>query len=159
MGTFISAELTPELVPLLQQERFITLSSINREKGIPHVSAMSWVYAIDEKQIRFAVSASSRTAQNVSNEGQMVIMNVICAGSCYSIIGFAKVTNTSVHDIPIPLSIIDLQVEEVWDSMFKGSRISAEPQFEKIYDKEAAEKLDEQVMRTLKEERPRGTSA
>ena len=52
--------------------------------------------------------------------------------------------------MPIKLSCIDIDVEEVREAMFYGSRITVAPEFEKTYDKRAADKLDGQVFAALK---------
>jgi len=52
--------------------------------------------------------------------------------------------------VPFKLSCFDIHVEQVRDAMFYGSRLSVAPEYEKTYDKRAAEKLDNQVFAAMK---------
>lgn len=141
--------LTPELISLLQSERLVSLATIDHETNGPNVSAISWVFAMNEKEIRFAVDHKSRIVENIRHNEQ-VVLHIIGAGSCYSISGKASVNQERMEDVPLKLSRISIQVTDVRDVMFYGSRISVEPKYEKTYDEEAAAKLDRQVLSALK---------
>lgn len=145
MANQVEPELTKELLPLLQEERYIALSTIDHETGGPNVNAISWVYAKDEKHIRFAVDNRSRIVENIKANGLVTIL-LIGGGSTYSITGNAKVTQEKMEDVPLKLALVEINVKELRDVMFYGARIVNEPKFEKTYDKEAADKLDRQVM-------------
>lgn len=149
MAETISAHITDELFSQLQKERFVTISTIDLETGAPNVSAISWVFAPDPSHVRFAVDNRSRIVENLSKNNSVVI-NVIGAGSCYSIAGEAHVAVKKLEGVPIKLARVDIAVKEVRDVMFYGARISVEPKYEKTYDAEAAAKLDKQVMDALK---------
>ena len=145
MANQVEPALTKELLPLLQEERYIALSTIDHETGAPNVNAISWVYAKDEKHVRFAVDNRSRIVENIKENGLVTIL-LIGGGSTYSIAGYAKVTEEKMDNVPLKLALVEITVKEVRDVMFYGSRIVNEPKFEKTYDKEAADKLDRQVM-------------
>jgi flavin reductase (DIM6/NTAB) family NADH-FMN oxidoreductase RutF len=149
MAETIATQLSDELLPLLQKERFVTLSTIDMDNGAPNVSAISWVFAPDATVVRFAVDNRSRIVQNISKKNT-VVLNIIGAGSCYSVAGEATVAVEKLDGVPLKLARIDIQVKEVRNVMFYGARISVEPEYEKTYDLEAATKLDKQVMDALK---------
>jgi flavin reductase (DIM6/NTAB) family NADH-FMN oxidoreductase RutF len=149
MAETVSIQLTEELLPLLQKERFVTLSTIDVETGAPNVSAISWTYAPDATIIRFAVDNRSRIVENI-NKNRAVVLNLIGAGSCFSISGEASVAVEKLEGVPLKLARIDINIKEVRNVMFYGARISVEPEYEKTYDLEAATKLDKQVMDALK---------
>ena len=44
------------------------------------------------------------------------------------------------------LALIKLNIKEVRDVMFYGSKITIQPEYDKTYDLEAASRLDRQVM-------------
>ncbi|SDY77745.1 Pyridoxamine 5'-phosphate oxidase [Evansella caseinilytica] len=151
MANQVEDRLTEELLPLLKQEHFVTLSTIDYEHGGPNVNAISWLYAVDEKAIRFSVDNRSRIIENIKKQSRAAL-TLIGAGSTYSISGRALILEEQMKDVPLKLALVELTVEEVRDVMFYGSRITAEPKYEKTYDREAAEKLDNQVMTAIKRE-------
>lgn len=145
MANQVETQLTKDLLPLLQEERYISLSTVDHETGGPNVNSISWVYARDEKHIRFAVDNRSRIVENIKANSHVAVL-MFGAGSTFSITGNAKVLEEDMADVPLKLALVEIKITEVRDVMFYGSRIINEPKFEKTYDKEAAEKLDKQVM-------------
>jgi hypothetical protein len=145
----IEVVLTDDLFQLLQKELFVTIATVDHETGGPNVSAISWVFAPTKEAIRFAVDNRSRIVQNIKANSQ-VVLNIIGNESTYSISGLAAVKVEKLEEVPLKLALIEIQIKEVRDVMFYGSKISIAPQYEKTYDKEAAEKLDNQVMNAMK---------
>ena len=149
MANRVENELTEELLPLLQEERYVTVATVDYETGGPHVNAISWVYALDSKRVRFAVDNRARVVENIRKEPR-VTLTMIGGGSTYAITGKSEIIEENMEDVPLKLALIEVGVEQVRDVMFYGSRVTAEPKFEKTYDKEAADKLDEQVAAGMK---------
>lgn len=149
MAETVAHSLSEELMPLLQKERFVMLSTIDHETGAPAVSAISWVFAPNPSTVRFAVDNRSRIVANVKGNSD-VVLSLIGAGSVYSITGEAKVAVEKMEGVPLKLAMVEVAIKAVRDVMFYGSRISTEPAYEKTYDAQAAAKLDNQVMTALK---------
>lgn len=149
MANQVEVLLTDELFEFLQKERFVTIATVDHETSGPNVSAISWVFAPTKEAVRFAVDNRSRIIENIKGNSQ-VVLNVIGNESTYSISGTASVKVEKLEDVPLKLALVEIQIKEVRDVMFYGSKISVEPQYEKTYDKEAAEKLDNQVMTAMK---------
>jgi len=149
MAETVSRSLSEELFALLQQERFITLGTIDHESGAPSLSSLSWTYAPNVESIRFAVDNRSRILTNIAKEPQ-VVLHLIGAGSSFAINGKAVLKTERLEEVPLKLAMVEITIETIRDIMFYGSRISVEPQYEKTYDKNAATKLDNQVMTALK---------
>lgn len=149
MANQVEPKLIQPLVDELQKERFVTLATIDYESGGPNVSAISWVLAKDEDTIYFAVDNRSRILQNI-NQNSKVVINVIANESTYSIQGDASIKEERLQDVPLKLALVEVKINEVRDVMFYGSKIVAEPQYDKTYDKNAAAKLDKQVMDAMK---------
>jgi hypothetical protein len=149
MANQVEPKLTGALYSELQKERFVTLATIDYETGGPNVSAISWVCAKDENTIRFAVDNRSRIIQNVLNN-HLAVINIIANESTYSITGTASVKEERLKDVPLKLALVEININEVRDVMFYGSKIVTEPQYDKTYDKDAAAKLDKQVMEAIK---------
>lgn len=137
------------LFSILQKETFVILNSLDAETGTPGVNAISWVYAKDPKTLRFAVDGRSRITANVKAHPNVAV-SLFAAGTIYGIYGTARVVTEQLADVPFKLACIDIDISEIRDAMFYGSRISVEPQFEKSYDKRAAAKLDGQVFESMK---------
>lgn len=149
MANQVEPMLIEPLINALQEERFVTLATIDFETGGPNVSAISWTIAKDEQTIVFAVDNRSRIVQNINNNPR-IIMNVIANESTYSISGKATVKEEKLSDLPLKLALIELKIQEVRDVMFYGAKIVSEPVYEITYDKKAAERLNEQVITVLK---------
>jgi uncharacterized pyridoxamine 5'-phosphate oxidase family protein len=145
----VAYSLSRELLPLLQNERFVLLATIDKDTGSPYISAISWVFAPDEKTIRFACDSRARIVQNVLHKPDVAVTLFAC-GSVYTIIGEASVREERMENVPLKLSLLEIAIKEVRDVMFYGSRISVEPQYEKTYNKHAAQRLDQQVMEALR---------
>lgn len=141
--------LTKPLFDSLQSERFAILSTIDHETGAPNVNAISWLFAKDEKAVLFAIDSRSRLVKNIKSNPKVVI-NVIALESTYSISGHAFIKQEKMEGVPLKLSLIQLDIKEVRDVMFYGSKITNVPQYDKTYDLEAAKKLDNQVMGAMK---------
>ncbi|MBU8877671.1 pyridoxamine 5'-phosphate oxidase family protein [Bacillus sp. FJAT-29790] len=149
MANQVEPKLIKALYDELQHERFVTLATIDHESGGPNVSAISWVLAKNEETIYFAVDNRSRIVQNI-NQNNKVVINVIANESTYSIGGEATVKVEKMDGVPLKLALIEISIKEVRDVMFYGSKITTEPQYDKTYDKEAAARLDKQVMDAMK---------
>jgi uncharacterized pyridoxamine 5'-phosphate oxidase family protein len=149
MPNQVEPKLIKPLYDELQKERFVTLATIDFETGGPNVSAISWILAKDEETIYFAVDNKSRIIQNITHNNK-VIINLIANESTYSIQGVASLKEERLPDVPLKLALIEIKIQEVRDVMFYGSKIVTEPQYDKTYDKNAASRLDKQVMEAMK---------
>ncbi len=149
MANRVEPILIKPLFDELQKERFVTLATVDFETGGPNVSAISWIYARDERTIIFAVDNRSRIIQNIQENNQVVV-NIIANESTYSISGEASLVSEKIEGIPLKLALVSIKVQEVRDVMFYGSKIIVEPKYDKTYDLEAAERLDRQVMEAMK---------
>jgi len=149
MANEVEPHLIKELFEELQTERYVTIATIDHETGGPNVSAISWLLAKDEKTILFAADSRSRIIENIKGN-RLVAITLVANESTYSIQGKAEVTTGRIDGIPIKLSLVKMEIDEVRDVMFYGSKIVSEPMYDKIYDPAAASRLDQQVMETLK---------
>ena len=152
MANQVEKKLSKKLFELLQKEQFVTLATVDHELGGPNKHALSWLLAKDEKTILFAVNSRSKIVENIEKQ-PLIAITVVGVGSTYSIMGKAKLLVENMEDLPLKLSLLELEINEVHDVMFYGSRIVTEPVYEFIYDREAAEKLDKQVMAAIKKQK------
>jgi hypothetical protein len=141
--------LPDQLLAALQKESFALLSTIDFESGGPSMNAISWLYAKDPGTVRFAVDQRSRIVSNISSN-PLVTLSFIGVGSVHAIYGSCRKLKDALDDVPFKLACFDIDVSVVRDAMFYGSRISVAPEYEKTYDKRAADKLDAQVFDAMK---------
>jgi pyridoxine/pyridoxamine 5'-phosphate oxidase len=149
----LANQVEPGLIPVLfeelQSERFVTLSTVDHETGGPNVNAVSWILAKDEETVLFTVNQKSKIVENI-RKNPLAVINLIANESTYSIAGKTEISQVQLEGVPLKLTLIKMEIDEVRDVMFYGSRISAEPAYEKTYDKTAAERLDRQVIEAMK---------
>lgn len=143
--------LVPDLFEALQKEKMAFLSTVDADTGAPFMNAISWVFAVDETTLRIAVESKSKILNNIKKT-PLVSLAVFAGESTYTISGKARVAQERLKEIPLKASMIEIAISQVRDVMFYGSKIAVEPIYEKTYDLQAAEKLDQQVMKALKEE-------
>lgn len=141
--------LPDDLFSQLQKEKFVLLGTIDAETGGPATNAISWVYAVDPATIRFAVDQRSRIVQNVQQQPQVTI-SFFGSGAFHAVYGHARLVSEKLEEVPFKLACFDISIDTIRNAMFYGSRISVEPEYEKTYDKRAADKLDSQVFAAMK---------
>lgn len=141
--------LPEQLFSMLQQETFVILNTVDAESGSPITNAISWIYAPDSKRLRFAVDGRSRIIANVK-ANPLVSVAVFASHTLYAISGSARIVAENLPEVPFKLACLDIDVREVRDAMYYGSRIAVLPETEKTYDKRAADKLDGQVFAAMK---------
>lgn len=141
--------LPDDLFAQLQKEKLVLLATVDAETGGPAMNAISWVYAVDPATIRFAIDARSRIVANLAAQPR-VALTFFGSGSVHSCIGSVRVVAEALEDVPFKMVCYDLKIESVRNTMFYGARIIAEPEYEKTYDKRAAERLDNQVYAAMK---------
>lgn len=149
MANQVEPKLIKPIFDELQKERFVTLSTVDFESGGPNVSAISWVLAKNEETIYFAVDNRSRIIQNIQ-KNNLAVINIIANESTYSISGVASVKVEKLEEVPLKLALVEIKISEVRDVMFYGSKITVEPEYDKTYDKDAAARLDKQVMEAMR---------
>jgi hypothetical protein len=137
------------LLRQLQKEKFVLLTTVDQDSGGPANNAISWVYAANPSTIRFAVDARSRIVGNLT-KSPLASVTFFADGTVYTAYGKAKVVAEALDNVPFKLACFDIAIESIRDTMFYGSRITQEPEYEKKYDKRAAEKLDNQVFEAMR---------
>lgn len=141
--------LPESLFAQLQKENFVLLHTVDAESGSPTSSAISWVYAVDPSRLRFAIDGRSRLIVNLKTNPD-ASLTLFGSGSVFAAYGKAVVLTEKLDDVPFPLACVDVLIESVRDAMFYGARLSALPEYEKTYDKRAADRLDGQVFEAMR---------
>lgn len=145
----IARELPETILSRFQKQQFVLLNTVDAETGGPTSKAISWIFAVNSRLLRFAVDRHSRIVDNIKCNPRVAI-TLFASGTAYTVSGKASILQEVLEEVPISLTCIDVDIDTVKDAMFDGARISAEPEYENTYDKRAAEKLDNQVFAAMK---------
>ena len=149
MANRVETYLIPALFEALQEDRLVTIATIDEESGNPAIHAISWIRALDENTLRIAAHSQSRMVGNIKRNPAVAI-HLLANESAYAISGNGKVLTERATGVPVQTAIIEIHVTEIRDVMFYGSKIILEPKHEKTYDEQAAKKLDHQVLEAIK---------
>lgn len=140
--------LTQEQMDVINEKTLILLVTIDSNSQHPSASAISWVAAYSEDKIRFAVTGNSRIAGNVKKNPAVALV-LIGLGSVYTIEGTCNVIDEKIEEVALPLVKIEVEINAVYNSMFWGAKITEAPKYEKTYDPNKADTLDQQVYSAL----------
>ncbi len=140
--------LSQEMINLLQGKTLVLIQVFDSKNNKVISSAMSWVFAINENTVRFALDSKSFIL-SILDENPQVVLNVIGIESVFSISGLAKIKVRETEGLTLKLGLVDIDVDEVRDINFYGSKITQNPLFIKTYNEKLIEKLDREVQDAL----------
>ncbi len=142
------SKLSNELLSFLND---LTPSVVATSKdNKPYTTFITWLIALDEKRLRFAVNKDSLTANNLK-ENPYASVEVFAEGIAVSISGSVKLIKEEIEELSFPVSVFELNVENVVDNLFPGGTVKGSIPFEHTGDVEKAKELDEIVLKALKE--------
>ena len=141
--------LTDAQFAAMQGETFVLLHTIDAETGSPTTNAISWIFAPNPSVLRFAVDGRSRLVANLKNNPSVAV-TLFAGGTVQAVYGTASIVTDALEGVPFRLVCFDIAISAVRDAMFYGARLTALPEYEKTYDKRAADKLDGQVFDAMK---------
>ncbi|MCM3729545.1 hypothetical protein M3226_28580 [Neobacillus cucumis] len=144
----IEDRLPNEMVELLQGKTLVMLNVYDEELGRVISSALSWVFALDDKTIRFAVDHKSRLVDLGALNAEMVF-TFIGMNKVYSISGKSGIKKRITEEITIKMAIIEVEIDEIRDITFYGAEITQNPNFRKTYNEKLVKKLDEEVQKEI----------
>jgi hypothetical protein len=129
---------------IFKDERIGFLSTIHKDSGAIQQNAISWISGYKPNVLRIAVGSKAQIVTNIeSNEN--VNFAFFYRKSVFSFQSKGKIVTKNIPGVPFPLTLIELETDELHDIMFYGAEITQEPVYEKTYNIKAAKKLDEQV--------------
>lgn len=148
MAAKVETQLTAEMVNYLQGNTVVFLSAVEPESRNIYTTALSWVYAVDEKTIRFAIDSKSDFIAIIDQDPR-VVLNFFGLESSFSISGEAKVKVRKTEELTLKLALVEIEVKELRNIMFYGGKIVQDPAFVKTYNADLAKKLDTEVHEAL----------
>ncbi|UFJ41395.1 pyridoxamine 5'-phosphate oxidase family protein [Brevibacillus humidisoli] len=141
-------ELSPQLIEALQGQTVVFVNVIEPESKKVYTSALSWVFATDDKTIRFAIDTKSEMVAILEKDPK-ITLSFIADESAYAVYGNATVKVRKTEDLTLKMALLEVAVEEVRNIMFYGGKIVQEPSFIKTYNADLAKKLDNEMKEAL----------
>ncbi|QHT60326.1 hypothetical protein GXP70_10490 [Paenibacillus lycopersici] len=141
--------LTDDWYGALNDNPFVLLHTIDADSGVPTSSAISWIYAVNRTTLRFAIDGRSRLTVNMASKAEVSI-TLFAPGTVQTIYGTARLVSEALEEVPFKLVCFDVDIAAIRDAMFYGARLSVQPEVEKTYNKQAADKLDGQVFAAMR---------
>lgn len=140
-------KLTEELIEYLQENQVVSLITVNRENGLPELTTVSWIRANKEgSEIKIAVMHKASSVKNLL-VNQHATLSVVGAGSCWSIVGIANVSE--VLRETMKFRVVTLKVNKVENVIFYGGEITENPDYVRNYNPLLADQLDEEAEQLL----------
>lgn len=133
----------------LQEEAFVIINTIDADSGGPTSTVLSWIYAVNPATLRIAVDHRSRLVHNM-HKSPLVTVTVFGEGTIYAINGRASVVQDPLEDVPFKVCCFDITIEAVRNALFYGMELVSPPQYARVQDERAAQKLDAQVLAAMK---------
>jgi hypothetical protein len=140
----VESALSQEMEDLLQGQTLVFCHTYSKSLGKVIATALSWVFAIDSKTVRFAVDCKSKIVEAVNDDSE-ITLSFIEHESVYSISGPARVRVEKTQDMTLKMAIIEIEVQDLRDITFYGAQITQQPKFIKTYKESLIKKLDNEV--------------
>ncbi|MFN3265195.1 MAG: pyridoxamine 5'-phosphate oxidase family protein, partial [Aquificaceae bacterium] len=115
----------------------------------PHLTFITWVYALDDKTIRIALSSNAKSSNNLLQNGKAVLM-LIAPGKALSCYGRARIIKERIEEVKFPVSVFEIEIYNVENSLFPGGTITGTIPFMHTGDLQDAGELDQKVLDALR---------
>jgi hypothetical protein len=119
-----------DVVGRLQPEQLCLLASVDTA-GRPEVSAVSWLRGRPPDEMDLMVGAKARLVRNLRHNAAVTL--AVFQESVYTLSGTAQVVEVPVEGLPIPLALVRVRFDGVYDGLFTGGRLTGPPTFVKQY--------------------------
>ncbi len=118
-------------------------------KGNLHMTFITWIYPVDERTLRLAVSSKAKTSQNIRETGKVAVQ-IFAPDKSLTCYGIAREIIERIEDIPFDVSVFEVSVDVVDNSLFPGSTITGIIPFAHTGNIGKMVELDEKVLKALK---------
>ncbi|WP_457640294.1 pyridoxamine 5'-phosphate oxidase family protein [Persephonella sp.] len=114
----------------------------------PYTTFITWLTAKDSSKLRFALSSDSYSAENL-RKNPYASVEVFGNGFAVSISGTVRLVEEKIEGLSFPVSVFEMNVENVVDNLFPGGTVSGSIPFKHTGDTQKAEELDRVVKEAL----------
>ncbi|WP_461831314.1 pyridoxamine 5'-phosphate oxidase family protein [Aquifex sp.] len=126
----------------------VVVSTVDKEGDI-HITFITWVYPVDERTIRIAVSSKAKTSQNIRETGKVAIQ-IFAPDKALSCYGRGKEIVEKIEDVPFPVSVFEVEIDTVENALFPGATITGIIPFAHTGNVLKMTELDNKVLQALK---------
>jgi flavin reductase (DIM6/NTAB) family NADH-FMN oxidoreductase RutF len=109
------------LIEYLQGGHVVVLATVD-PNGVPDISLITWVLAMNDRTVRFVVSAHNTTARNLLQNGS-VALQILGPKIAYAIKGKARLLKERIETTSFPESLFEMAVEEVYENRFGTTHV------------------------------------
>ena len=143
--------LPRELIDLMRDLNVFPVVVATADKeGNVHITFITWIYPIDERKLRMAVSSNAKTSQNIRETGRVAIQ-IFAPDKALSIYGNAKEVKEKIEDVPFPVSVFEVDIDTVDNALFPGATITGIIPFAHTGNVLKMCELDAKVLKALKD--------
>ena len=118
MSQILGKQLPERAMSYLQVGRLVVMATVD-ERGWPDTCPISWIVAVDPTTLRLAISRGVSTYRNVLNN-ENVMISLMGGAMTLGIRGRARVLAEDIEDVPLPMAMVEVQVDEVKDDSVIG---------------------------------------
>ncbi|MFN3976848.1 MAG: pyridoxamine 5'-phosphate oxidase family protein, partial [Aquificaceae bacterium] len=118
-------------------------------EGNPHLTFITWVYPVDDKTIRIAISSKAKSAINMLQGGAVSLM-LIAQDKALVCYGRASMIKDKIDEVKFPLSVFEVEIYNIENNLFPGGTITGTIPFMHTGDLQKAGELDQLVLDALK---------
>ncbi|GAB6072503.1 pyridoxamine 5'-phosphate oxidase family protein [Venenivibrio stagnispumantis] len=116
-----------------------------------HITFITWIYPVNENTLRFAVSSKAKTSENIRETGKVAIQ-IFAPDKSLTCYGNAKEIISKIEGVPFDVSVFELKIDKVENSLFPGSTITGTIPFAHTGKILKMAELDEKVMSAVRGE-------
>jgi hypothetical protein len=124
MSQILGNQLPERAMNYLQVGRLVVMATVD-ERGWPDTCPISWIVALDPTILRLAISREVSTYRNVL-KNENVMISLVGGAMTLGIRGRARILSEGMDDVPLPMAMIEVQVDEVKDDSVIGRGIEGE---------------------------------
>jgi hypothetical protein len=125
MSLILGNELPERAMNYLQVGRLVVMATVD-EQGRPDTAPISWITALDSRTIRLAISPEVSTYRNILRNDR-VMLSLLGGAMTLGISGRARVLSESMFEVPFPMAMVEVVVDEVKDDSVIGRGTEGEP--------------------------------
>ncbi len=126
----------------------VVIGTVDSE-GNQHMTFITWIYPTDERTLRFAVSSKAKTAENVRQTGKTAVQ-IFAPDKSLTCYGTSKEVVEKIEGVPFDVSVFEMSIDSVENSLFPGSTITGVIPFAHTGKVLKMVELDEKVMQAVR---------
>jgi len=96
----------------------VVLGTVDKDSNL-HLAFITWVYPVDDRTLRFALSSNATSAKNIAETGKVSFM-IFGANTALAIYGKAKLILDGIEEVRFPVSVFEAFIERVDNVLFPG---------------------------------------